>query len=293
MYAKNRQKLIVPMLLPAMLLLVVFFYWPAVNTVWVSFTDWSGVLKSGNFAGFANYHALFNDSFFLLAVRNTGMFFLIACIIMFPLTLFLAVALRKIPVGGGTFRFTVFAPVVLSVVVAAVVWKFLLNPEIGLFNELLRLAGLESLTRAWLGEPSIALVAVVLASIWHGIGTWVILVMAGMDRIPTELYDASVIDGANEWQSFRHVTFPLLGEVLRSLLILSFVQAMQAFSFIYIMTRGGPQGKTEVMGSYLYKMAFEGQEFAYGAALSVFMVVIIIVISAVGSRLFKRDTSQY
>ena len=208
---------------------------------------------------------------------------------LFPLALFIAWGLMRTRGTRSFYQLAIFAPAVLSVSVASVLWKFIYNPNFGLLNTALEGVGLGFLTRAWLGDTSTAMFGIVVAVIWHGIATWIILLLAGMDRIPTELIEAASLDGASDRQVFMKVTLPLLWPVLSTLLVLWFIQSMQTFAFIYVMTDGGPHGATEVMATYMYRLAFGGRMFAYGSAMAVIMTVIVLVMSLVGSRFLKGD----
>lgn len=285
---KYRRRLVVPFLLPALAFVAVFFIVPAGQTVYLSFTDWYGTFRTSEFVGLRNYRDLADDPLFSEAVKNTFVYFGLSLVLLFPLALFISWALLQVKRGRSFFQFWIFAPAVLSVAVAGVMWKFILNPNFGIVNEVLRAVGLDSLTRAWLGDPSTAMLGIVVTIIWHGIATWIILIIAGMDRIPQELVEASRLDGASEWRTYWNVTFPLLWPVLSTLLVLWFIQSMQTFAFIYVMTQGGPAGATEVMGTYMYRVSFEGRMFAFGSAMAVVMTAIVLVVSLVGNRLLKR-----
>src|SRR5690625_4487728 len=276
-----------------MLLVAVFFMMPAVQTVQVSLLDWYGTFKTTNFLGLENYQNLLGDSSFIVAIKNTFKYFFISVFLLFPLSIFFAISLNLIRKGKLLFQFIIFAPVVLSVVVASVMWKFIYNPNFGIINWILESIGLESLARPWLGDESTALIAIIIVTIWHGVATWIILIIAGLDRIPGELREAARLEGANEIQIFFKITLPLLWEVLSTLIILWFIESMQTFPFIYVMTQGGPHGTTEVMGTYLYKMAFEGRMFSYGSAMAVVMTLIILVFSYIGNKIIKRETIDY
>lgn len=293
MLERQRRKLVLPFLAPALLFLVVFFAIPAGQTIILSFQDWYGTFRTSNFIGFENYRNLANDPLFVQSVRNTFVYFGLSLVLLFPAALFISWGLTRIKKGQSFFQFMVFAPAVLSVAVAGVMWKFILNPNFGLVNEVLRALGLDNLTRSWLGDPQTAMLGIVVTIIWHGIATWIILLMAGMDRIPKELIEAAQVDGASEGQAYFRITLPLLWPVLSTLLVLWFIQAMQAFAFIYVMTQGGPYGATEVMGTYMYRVAFEGRMFSSGAAMAVVMTLIILVVSILGQRLLKREEYTY
>jgi ABC-type sugar transport system permease subunit len=290
---KYRRRLIVPFLAPGLLVIVVFFLVPAVMTVRLSFLNWYGTFQTSVFVGWQNYLGLLSDRLFLQSVRNTFVYFGLSLVLLFPIALFLAWALGRVKRGRSFYQFMIFAPAVLSVAVVGVMWKFILNPNFGLVNEILRAIGLGSLARPWLGDPSTAMLGIVVTIIWHGIATWIILLMAGMDRIPPELAESARVDGASEWQVYRRITLPLLWPVLSTLLVLWFIQAMQAFAFIYVMTQGGPAGATEVMGTYLYRVAFEGRMFSAGAAMAVVMTLIVLLVSVLGNRLLRRQALTY
>lgn len=289
-----RKKLIIPFLLPSLLLIGLFFIWPAIQTVIISFQNWDGTFRTTGWNGIANYTKLLSDPTFTKAVGQTFQYFIIQTLLLFPVALFLAVCLQRIKKGKMLIQFFIFMPVTLSVVVAAVLWKwYVYDPNMGLINNILTALGLESLTRAWLGDSSTAMTCVILMSLWHGVATWVIMLISGMDRIPPDLMEAARIDGANELVVFFRITLPLLWEVLSSLIVMSFIGCMQQFPVVFAMTQGGPYGSTELMGTYLYKIAFEGRQFSYGSAMAIVMLVIILVASTVGNKFLKTETIEY
>ena len=174
-----KRKLIIPFLLPGMLFIIVFFIFPAIQTVQVSFTDWYSTFKTNNFVGMENYLNLFDDHLFIDSIKNTFMYFLISVVLLFPLSIFIAVSLKRIRKGKMTIQFLIFVPVVLSVVVASVMWKYIYNPNFGIINAVLEFISLDTFARPWLGDPKTALIAIIIVIIWHGIATWIILIMAG------------------------------------------------------------------------------------------------------------------
>jgi len=218
-------------------------------------------------------------------------------ILLFAPALALAWSLHQPVRAKRFFRFIILAPVVMSVSVAGLLWKWMYNPTYGLINPALEAIGLGGLIVPWLGEPNTALTAVIIASIWHGIGTWVLLIYAGLERIPPDLAAAARIDGANDWHVFRYITIPLLWEVLRILLVLWVLQALQAFAFIYVMTGpvsvGGPMNSTEVMATYVFKNAFVSFNWAYSMALATVMLLMIFALSGFTQRVTTTETIEY
>lgn len=286
---RQRRHLALPFLLVPCALLAMFFVFPFAQTVYLSMTDWYGTFQTVGWVGLSNYKDLAEDSLFRSAVANTLLYFVLSLVVLFPLALFIAWALLRTTRSRSFYQIAIFAPAVLSVSVAGVLWKFIYNPGFGLLNTILEAVGLEALSRPWLGDASTAMFAIVVAVIWHGIATWIILLLAAMDRLPGDVTEAASLDGASDWTVFTKVTLPLLWPVLSTLLVLWFIQSMQTFAFIYVMTNGGPHGATEVMATYMYRLAFEGRMFAYGSAMAIVMTLLVLAMSLVGSRLLRGD----
>jgi len=166
------------------------------------------------------------------------------------------------------------------------------NPVIGLLNETLRSVGLDSLTRPWLGSRHNALPAIAVAMIWQGLGTYVILFLAGLQKIPLSFYESAELDGANAWQQFWHVTLPLLWDVVQILVIFWIIGAFQAFALIFVITRGYPN-VIEVLGTYIYWAGFQGQSIGYASAMGVVMFFFVLAFSLVVHRLTRRERVEY
>src|SRR5688572_9495474 len=297
MFQRARRRLILPFIAPQLILYVLVMFVPLVLTVYYAFTDWQGHGNPISFAGLRNFRILVRDDNFHNAVRNSVELTVLGGVLLFVPALFMAWALHQPIRGRRGFQFVILAPVVIAASVAGLIWKWIYNPSQGLINPVLREIGLDRLALPWLGEPRWALLAVIVASIWHGVGTWVLLISAGIDRIPADLPDAAKVDGANDWQVFRTVTVPLLWEVLRILLVLWVIQALQAFTFVFVMTGpvgvGGPLGSTDVMATYVYRIAFVDFKWAYGAAMATVMLAMIFLLSLLVNRVTFRETVEY
>lgn len=286
---RQRRRLALPFLILPCALLGALFVFPFFQTISMSMTDWFGTFQTTNWVGLQNFRDLIADELFHSAILNTLLYFVLSLVVLFPMALFIAWALLRTKRSRSFYQLVIFAPAVLSVSVAGVLWKFIYNPNFGIINTMLESIGLDALTRPWLGDPSTAMLGIVIAVIWHGIATWIILILAGLDRVPSEVNEAASLDGASNWQAFTRVTLPLLWPVLSTLLVLWFIESMQTFAFIYVMTNGGPHGSTEVMATYMYRMAFEGRMFAYGSAMAIIMTAIVLVMSLIGSKLLRSD----
>ncbi|NUR91251.1 MAG: sugar ABC transporter permease [Nonomuraea sp.] len=292
MLRRAQRRLIVPFLLPALALLAVFFLYPLARTAGLSGNAYSRT-GMAHFVGLEQYGRLLGDPGYLGALRNTFVMTFVGGCMLFPPAVAIAWALNQRIRGERFFRFVVFAPVVLSVAIVSLMWKFLLHPTMGLIDPALRGVGLGSLAKTWLGDPATALPAVAFVSVWHGIGIWVVLLSAGFSRLPPEVLEAGRIDGASEWRLFWNVMMPMLRDLFRILIVLWFVQSMQAFAFVYIMTRGGPFGSTELVGTLAYRVAFELGDFGYAAAMGITLVVIILVVALLLNKVMKRDALEY
>lgn len=292
MHKLAQRRIIIPFLLPALALLGVFFVYPLVRTIGISLSEFSRTGRS-TFAGLANYQQLFGDPAYYNALQNTFMLTFVGGCMLFPPAVAIAWGLSQRLHGERFFRFIVFAPIVLSVAVVSLLWKFLYHPTLGLINPALKGVGLDVLARTWLGDPATALPAVAFTSVWHGIGIWVVLLCAGFERLPKDVLEAGRIDGAGEWRLFWTVMLPMMRDLFRVLIVLWIVQSMQAFAFVFIMTDGGPFKSTEIVGTLMYRAAFDHIEFGYAAAMGVVLIVLMLVIAQVLNKVLKRDDVQY
>jgi ABC-type sugar transport system permease subunit len=292
MIQQQLRKLIIPLLLPAVALHTVFFLIPVINAFYYSLTSWSGISPQKEFIGLTNYIRAFTDRTFIMALENIGLFGVLGFLLVFPMALFFAVILSRKPPFERFLKFVIFAPTLLSVVITAVLWGSIYNPVIGLLNETLRGIGLEAFTRPWLGSRHNALPAITVAMIWQGLGTYVILFLAGLQKIPRSIYESAELDGASAWQQFWHITLPLLWDVVHILVILWIVGAFQIFALIFIITRGYPN-VIEVLGTYIYWAGFQGQSVGYASAMGVIMFLLALTVSLAINRLMRRETIQY
>lgn len=292
MHRKAQRRIVVPFLLPALLLLGVFFVYPLIRTVGISFSDWT---RTGNsvYVGGRNYSDLLHDPEYSNGLKNLFLFTFVGGCMLFPPAVAIAWTLNQRIHGERFFRFVTFAPVVLSAAVVALMWKFIYHPTLGLISPPLREIGLGALAKEWLGDPHTALPAVAFTTVWHGIGIWVVLLCAGFERLPVSVLEAARVDGASEWRVFWSVMLPLLRDLFRVLLVLWVVQSMQAFAFVFIMTGGGPFGSTDVVGTLMYRTAFEQTEFGYAAAMGVVLVIVTLAVALVLNKVLKREPLEY
>jgi ABC-type sugar transport system permease subunit len=297
MFQRSRRKLIIPFIAPQFILYFTFVFLPLAATIFYGFTDWQGHGNPWHWYGIRNFRIIWHDTNFHKAAQNAAYLMIVGGIIVFIPAMLIAWMLQQPIRLHRFFQFIILSPLVIAASVAGLMWKWMYNPTQGLIDPALKGIGLDGLAKPWLGDPSYALTAIIIASVWHGLGTWVLLISAGIDQIPTDLPDAAKTDGSTDWQVFRYITLPLLWEVLRILLVLWIINALQAFTFIFVMTGpygvGGPLSSTEVMGTYVYKMSFTDFKWGYASALATSMLVGIFILSLLVNRLTFREQIEY
>jgi raffinose/stachyose/melibiose transport system permease protein len=231
-------------------------------------TDWSGI-GAANFIGLENFRKLFfEDQAFGRALSNNIVWMLFFLTVPFILALTAASLLARIRRGGMIYRTILFIPYLLPSVVTATIWRNLMNPRLGVGAQLAKV-GVPGLDIAWLGRSDTALLSIAFADNWHYWGFLMVLFLTAMQSIPMELYDAAKIDGANRWQEFRYVTLPGIRPVVLFMLMMTAIWSFLVFEYIWILTQGGPAGASEVLGTLVYKNAFNRFEAGYGAAQGV------------------------
>jgi N-acetylglucosamine transport system permease protein len=275
---QGRWRFLVGALTPALVLHAIFVLSPYGQAFYLALTDWTGVAGGAHFVGAANFARLGGDALFLDAVRNNAIMLAVVPAATIGLGLFLASMLHRGGRGGrtgvrgsGAYQIVFFFPQLLSLVVIAVLWSFVYNPNTGLLNSGLRAVGLGGLATSWLAEPHFALACVMAVLVWSSVGFYVVLFSAAIDAVPKELYEAATLDGAGGWVTFRRVTLPLVRESVQVAFVYLGITALDGFAVVNVMTvgPGGPDGATEVIGMSLYRNAFTFGKFGYASAMGV------------------------
>lgn len=267
---------------PSLLGLAAFTLLPILASLGLSFTNWD-LLTPPRFVGLGNFGHMVADAEFWRTLRNTVTFLVGYVPLVLAMGLLVAVLLNaKIPFRG-LFRTMYFIPVVTSWVAVALVWKWLLNPAYGLINSALGAIGIAG--PAWLFDPRWAMIAVILTSVWKDTGFIMVIMLAGLQGIPREYYEAASIDGANRGQGLLHITIPLLAPTIVFCLSISLIGAFQVFDQVYIMTEGGPAGATMVLVERIVSNAFSYSRMGYASAVSWVLFLIIFVVTVFFYRL--------
>jgi multiple sugar transport system permease protein len=279
--------------LPFAAIFIVFMAGPIVASLAMSFTDF-GLRDLRNplgttFVGLDNYVKLLSDTKFLAAIFNTAYFVVVGV----PLTLVagLAVAVcldRGIRRFRTAFRVGFYLPVVTSIVAIAVVWRYVLNPDVGLVNMALNAIGVTG--PDWLANPVLAMPSIIAMAVWRNLGFAMVVFLAGLQTIPSSLYEAASIDGAGRWQSFRHVTLPLLRPTMLFIVVITTIGYLQLFEEPFVMTDGGPLDKTLSISMYMYRQGFQFFHQGYAAAIAYVLFLLVALVAFIQFRILRPET---
>jgi ABC-type sugar transport system permease subunit len=271
-------------LAPNLVFFVIFLVGPLVQTFLLSFRG-GGITSSLPFVGLKNWQNIETDALAVAALGNSVRFAILAIPLTLALSLGLGLFLRNLKRGAGLFRALIYAPVLAPVVIAGLMWLFLVNPDFGLFNLILRSAGMPG--QIWLADPTLAQLVVVALEVWRGVAFWSLFFLAALIGLPAELYAAAQADGATSWQRFRFITMPLLKRAILFALVVATISNLQIFDAVYVMTDGGPFNSTVTVVWYIYKTLFAFSRIGYGAALSFILLVVILALTLIEMRLLR------
>lgn len=262
-------------LAPPLLVYVVWVIWPTFYTFYLSLTNWDG-LTTPAYIGFANFRRLLTDDpVFWIALQNNLIWLIIFITIPLALGLALALILNRNIRGDRLFKVSFYSPMVLSFVVIGLVFSWLYHPRNGLINATLRAFGtpLRELP-GWLADPDLAIYCIIVAASWRQVGYVMLLYLAGLKNIDPSLLDAAQVDGANGWNLFRRIIFPLLAPVTVIVVVISIIDSLRAFDLVYVMTRGGPANASQVLANFMYIESFNNYQMGYGATIAVILFLI-------------------
>jgi ABC-type sugar transport system permease subunit len=274
--------------LPAFLIYSFFVVYPFINSIYYSLTSWDGAQPVKEYVGLANYARLLTDSLMWQSLQHNLVWVILGTISPIAIGLLLGILLWSGVRGLVVFRTIYFLPVILSEVVIAIIWNWIYHPLFGAINIVLKSVGLGQFAKGWLGDPDTALVALIIAAIWAYFGFAFVIIMAGLQNVNLELVEAAIVDGANAWQRAIHVIVPELRHVLTMITALTLIGGFNVFGIVFVMTQGGPGTATQVIATYTYRKAFLENQVGYGAALSMIMTIITLVVSYIFIRLRER-----
>ena len=275
MLAASRNWLGAWFMLPAAAFLILFLAYPLALGIWISFTD-ARIGQSGTFIGLENYEWLADDSVFWLSVFNTLLYTSVASAVKFAIGLYLALLLNENMPFKALVRAVVLIPFIVPTVLSAIAFWWLFDAQFSIISWSLRHLGLISGNIDFLGNPWNARWSVIFANIWRGIPFVAITLLAGLQTVPPSLYEAATIDGANRWQIFRHITYPMLTPIIAIVMTFSVLFTFTDFQLIWVLTKGGPVNATQLMATLSYQRAILGSHLGEGAAISSAMIPFLL-----------------
>jgi multiple sugar transport system permease protein len=278
-------------MLPSLIVLAVFMFYPLVRAAWLSLTNYQ-FFGTTQFIGLANYGHLLHDPQFWGDLVNTVYYAGVTTPVSVALALGLALLLnrRNLP-ARGALRAAIFLPAVVSLAVAAIPFRLMFEPSIGFATFWLAKIGIH--TSDWLTSPTLAMPAIIIVGIWKNVGFYMVIYLAGLQTIPKELYEAATLDGVTPWRRFRRITLPLLTNTTMFVTIIALIASFQAFDQIFVMTGGGPAFSTETLVMLIYREGFENFQMGYASAIGYVLLLIILVLSLLQMRFFNRRTVRY
>ena len=271
-------------LVPAGIILVLFFFIPFFESFMLSFQSYRHNIYHPEWIGLANYNELLNSPIFWKTILNTFIYLLGVVPVLVILPLIIAVVVNQKIRGITIFRTLIYIPVIVSIVVAGIAWKWLYASN-GILNYLISLLHLPQI--GWLTDPNVAIYSVMAVTVWKGLGYYMVIYMAALTSVPRDLYEAADIDGAGEFIKHLTVTVPSLKPTIALVSIISSISAMKVFVEIYVMTQGGPMNASKTIVYYIYQRAFENLDLGYASAAGVILLAIIMVLSIINMKFFE------
>ena len=262
------------MLGPTLFFLGVFILWPIFETFRLSLFDWNGLTPTQEFIGFGNYKELISDPIFWLSVKNSFILLGMALIIEIPLGFFLALMLYTGGKRFKIFRFLYFFPMLLSPVAVGILFKFIFDYNSGALNQIIGILNQENLMQDWLGNKEIAIYTIGILVTWQYTPFYMLLFLAALNNIPTEIEEAAKIDGARGWKMIRLIQIPLVRGAGVIAVILISIGSLRYFDLVWVLTAGGPESSTEVMATYLFQMAFKSYRVGYASTIATALFII-------------------
>jgi multiple sugar transport system permease protein len=284
----RNQRLLIPYIFiaPNVVVFAVFMFVPILFAFYISLNEWT-LIGTPTFVGLGNYLDMLEDSEFLRAFYNTGVYTLGTVPTSIALGLVVALGLNlKLP-GRTLLRSIFFVPVIISLVAVALIASWIFNDNYGIINAALSAVGIGDVP--WLSSARWAMISLIIATLWIRLGFNMVIYLAALQSIPTELYDAARVDGASGWRRFRHITWPLLGPTTFLLVIINIIYSLHVFDLIYVMTGGGPGFSTTVLVQYIYQMAFTEGQMGYASAIGVVLYLLLLIFTVFQWRVTRQS----
>ena len=275
----NKNLCVVMFILPAVIPLGVFWIWPMIKAIFMSFTDWDYMSSTYNMVGSNNYIALFADKAFYSALKNTFVFTMGTLVPTIVGGLVIAMVLKNNIKGSALYKAIIFSPWITPTVAISIVWSWIFEPKYGFANYILQFLNLPELQ--WLQSSDTAMISVIIVTVWKGFGWAMVFYLTALEKVPSHLYEAAAIDGANNWNKFVSITLPLISPTTFFLSIITTINSLQAYDQIQVLTQGGPAGSTRTILYMYYQTAFENFNMGQATAMATVILIIIAMLAGI------------
>ncbi len=276
---------------PSILIIGAFMLWPLLQSAYLSFTEYNRI-QPARWVGARNYVELVQDEQVWNALGNTAIYAVVVTPVTVFLALLFAIFLNRPMVGRNFVRTAIFMPFIVSMAIISFAWSFLLDANIGLITYWLSQVGFVT-EQGWLTDPQLAMPAVMVVGVWKSVGFYMVMYLAGLQSIPTEIYEAATVDGAGPWNRFRHITWPLLANQTMLVSVMAAIATIQVFDQIYVMTRGGPFFSTETLVMLIYRVGFQDLQLGYGSAVAWVLMILVFALSMLQFGYFRKRAVTY
>jgi sn-glycerol 3-phosphate transport system permease protein len=294
---RKRKKTILPylLILPTFVFVAMFTAWPTLLALYQSFFKQRlniAKFREPTWIGLGNYTSLLGDERFLLVLKNTLIFVLVTAPLSIVLGFLFALLINRKIRGIGPARLAFFQPTILPMVSAATIWMFFFTPDYGLWNTFLGHLGYTG-PQNWTGNPKLALMAIMIVAIWKNAGYYMIFYLAGLQNLPTDVYEAATLDGASGWQMLWQITFPLLRRTTLFVSTIAFIGAFQMVDHIFVLTKGGPSRASTILLYYLWQMRFENQDVGKASAITLVLILFLLIFTVTNFVLSERKEDNH
>ena len=287
----SKRRYVLFMLLPTLLVYLAYIILPVIVSFCYSLTEYSGI-GAAKFVGLHNYASLLGDSLFWKSLKNTLIVLLVAFVLLLPGAFLLALLLNLKIKGGNAVKAMNFAPSIVAPILVGLIWVFILDPQMGLINVMLKKFGLEQIALQWIGGTKLTPYSVGVVFSWQMIGFLATIFLAGLKMIPQDVYESSSIDGASKLQQLFRITVPMLDETIKINVVLIITGVFKIFETVLLLTNGGPNHLSEVMVTYMYNVTFTSGEYGYGMAIATVTFLLTMVFSLVYMGLSKKNIEE-
>lgn len=278
-------------MLPTLIVYCVFIILPIIIAIYYSFTRYSGIGKA-RFTGLSNYVRLFKDEVFWVSLKNTLIIFILAFVLLLTLSFLIALLLNNKLKGTGLSKALIFSPAIIAPIIVGIIWVYILDPNVGIINNILDALNLDMLKQKWIGGETLSPYSIAVIYFWQQLGYLVTIFVAGLKMIPEEVLEAVKIDGANGWQRIRYVIIPMMKSTISNVAVLIITGVFKIFEIVQQTTGGGPNHLSETLVTYSYSTTFTSGDYGYGMSLATVTFILSLVITGIYSFLTREKEGE-